>query len=142
MNPEPIAVRVSPASRPVADADLEEISALMQESIATFSAQDFEAHFKLYHFPTVRFSGGQVFYFPALADLPRSVLATELPPDYAASQWASLEIVQSGPGKVHLATVFQRVRKDGSEIGRHSSLYILEKVGGRWGIRARSSFAD
>jgi hypothetical protein len=34
-----------------------------------------------------------------------------------------------------------RYRKDGSELSRFDSLYIVEFKNGRWGLTARSSFA-
>jgi hypothetical protein len=42
---------------------------------------------------------------------------------------------------VHLVNVFRRFRKDNSIIADETSLYIMEEVNGRWGIRGRSSFA-
>jgi hypothetical protein len=42
---------------------------------------------------------------------------------------------------VHVATRFSRHRADGSVYESFQSLYVIEKVDGRWGVRARSSFA-
>jgi len=49
--------------------------------------------------------------------------------------------VQADKEKVHVAVAFNRYRKDNSLITPEDSLYILEKVSGRWGVRGRSSFA-
>jgi hypothetical protein len=131
----------SPTSGAVSAGDQKAIRDLLDKFIVTFSAQDFDAHFKLYHFPTVRIASGKVVVFQKVEEIPKNFLTTGLTPDYAKSEWTQLEIVQAGPNKVHIATVFRRLRKDGSEIERYPSLYILEKVDGRWGVRGRSSFA-
>ena len=57
------------------------------------------------------------------------------------SIWKTRRIVEADPGKVHVATTFDRLTKDDKLINTETSLYILEKIDGRWGIRGRSSFA-
>jgi hypothetical protein len=49
--------------------------------------------------------------------------------------------VQSSADKVHITVAFSRYHKDGTKYASYPSLYIVERVDGRWGIRARSSFA-
>ena len=46
------------------------------------------------------------------------------------------------PRKVHVATTFDRFTKDKKLIATETSLYILEKIDGRWGIRGRSSLRE
>jgi hypothetical protein len=57
------------------------------------------------------------------------------------SKWDSLQIVQSSPNKVHIAVEFSRYHADGTKYASYPSLYVVEQVDGRWGVRARSSFA-
>jgi hypothetical protein len=42
---------------------------------------------------------------------------------------------------VHIAVVFARFHENGERYATYPSLYVVERVGDRWGIRARSSFA-
>ena len=56
------------------------------------------------------------------------------------SIWVHRKIVSLSETKVHVDTQFRRVRKDGTEIKTASSLYVLIKKDGRWGIKLRSSF--
>ena len=60
---------------------------------------------------------------------------------WARSQWEERTPIHVGSDKVHLAVEFSRWRKDGSELSRHKSLYVVTRQQGRWGIQARSSFA-
>jgi hypothetical protein len=55
--------------------------------------------------------------------------------------WTRRDIVQADDTKVHVATTFVRLRKDGSEIASYDSLYVMTFQDGRWGIKGRSSFA-
>ena len=43
--------------------------------------------------------------------------------------------------QVHFDTRFTRYRKDGSVIGGFNSIYVVTCEDGRWGVKARSSYA-
>jgi hypothetical protein len=51
------------------------------------------------------------------------------------------KITAADPGKVYVETSFDRFAKDGKTIAAGHSLYVLEMIDGRWGIRGRKSFA-
>ena len=51
-------------------------------------------------------------------------------------------VIAAGATKVHLDVQFTRYRVDNSVIGSFRSLWIVTKDDGRWGVAARSSFAD
>jgi hypothetical protein len=126
----------------VSDSDRKAIFELFTEFAKTFSAHDFDAHFKLYHFPIVRVTGSKLTVYPTLSDVPKDILMRGIPADYARSEWTSLEIIQGSPTKVHVIATFDRVRKDGTAIGNYPSLYIVEKINGVWGVTVRSNFTD
>jgi hypothetical protein len=42
---------------------------------------------------------------------------------------------------VHVDVLFSRYRADGLAIGSYRSIYVIVRLGGRWGIQARSSYA-
>lgn len=121
--------------------DEQQVLALLDEFIETFSRRDLDAHLKTYLFPHVRIASGKVLVFAKAEDVPRDFLETGLTRDYDHSEWISREIVQSSAEKVHVATKFRRLRHDGSTIADYQSLYILEKSAGEWRVRGRSSFA-
>jgi hypothetical protein len=58
------------------------------------------------------------------------------------SRWDERSVIHAGVDKVHFAVVFSRWRADGSLMGRYQSIYVVTRVGGKWGIQARSSFAQ
>jgi hypothetical protein len=57
------------------------------------------------------------------------------------SAWKSIELIQADPTKVHFKVAFTRFNAQGEPNATFNSLYILQNIDGRWGIRARSSFA-
>lgn len=122
-------------------AEEQQIMAMLDEFIETFSRRDLDAHLKTYLFPHVRFSSGKVLVFEKAEDVPRDFLETGITPDYDHSEWLSREIVQSSAAKVHVIVEFRRLRRDGSKIADFQSLYIIEKAAGKWRVRGRSSFA-
>ena len=61
--------------------------------------------------------------------------------NWSRSQWDSVEAIQADDTKVHFKVVFTRFNTAGEPYVTYHSLYILQNIDGRWGIRARSSFA-
>jgi hypothetical protein len=57
------------------------------------------------------------------------------------STWDEMTVIQASADKVHITVTFSRFNAAGAKISAFDSLYIVENIGGRWGIRARSSFA-
>ena len=98
-------------------------------------------HLQTYIFPHVRIAGGPVTVIPNADSLPVNYWKARMPADWDHSEWVTRKIIQAGPKKVHVAVVFRRFRKDDSVIADEPSLYILEKINGKWGIRGRSSYA-
>ncbi|MBU6318170.1 MAG: hypothetical protein KGS00_00835 [Alphaproteobacteria bacterium] len=107
----------------------------------TFNSKDAEVFGSVFHFPSVRIASGNVLILKSPADLEASFVRLA-ETGWDRSEWASREVVQCGPTKAHMLTTFVRYRADGSEISRFDSLYIVEYKNGRWGLTARSSFAN
>lgn len=106
----------------------------------TFNSRSAEAWGASLHFPHVRIASGKVRVLASAAELDESfdrLIAT----GWDHSGWAARRVVQCGATKAHMLTTFVRYRKDGSELSRFDSLYIVEFKDGFWGISARSSFA-
>lgn len=98
-------------------------------------------HLKTYIFPHVRIASGTITVIPNADSLPVSYWKARMPANWDHSKWVTRKIVQAGLKKVHVAVVFRRFRKDNSVIADEASLYILEKINDKWGIRGRSSYA-
>ena len=116
---------------------------VMDAFMKAFNAKDSAAWADTLLYPHVRFAGGKVVTFPdraafIAANHIEALIAGE---GWDHSKWDALQIVQSSPTKVHIAVEFSRYHKDGTRYASYPSLYIVEQVDGKWGIRARSSFA-
>ena len=59
----------------------------------------------------------------------------------AGSRWNRRRPVHVAADKVHFDARFSRHRADGSLIAACDSLWMVPRIGGRRGIRARSGFA-
>jgi hypothetical protein len=114
--------------------------AVTDQFMTTFNSKNAEEWVKVFHLPSVRIASGNVRLITSAEDLAPGFdrLVAE---GWDRSDWASRRVVQCGPEKAHMLTTFVRYRKDGSELSRFDSLYIVEFKNGRWGLTARSSFA-
>lgn len=128
----------------IATQDSIEIFAVLDSFIVNFR-QPLEVylprHLQTYLFPHVRVASGKISIIPNADSMPVAYWQARMPADWDHSEWVSRTIVQASSVKVHLVNVFRRFRKDNSVITDETSLYIMEKVNGKWGIRGRSSFA-
>ena len=116
---------------------------VMDNFLTAFNARDEQAWANTLHFPHVRLASGQVTVYSTAAEF---VAAMDLESfaestGWDHSVWDTLEVVQVSPQKVHIAVTFSRYTAVGDKMASYRSLYVIEKVNGRWGVRARSSFA-
>jgi hypothetical protein len=114
----------------------------MDEFMTAFNSRDPRAWAATLNYPHVRFASNQVRSYATPdefardnADYPKRLA----PWDH--SRWESMQVIQSGPDKVHFAVSFLRYDASNREIGRFPSLYIVTLKDGHWGVQARSSFA-
>jgi len=119
------------------------VLAAMDAFMTAFNARDEAAWVDTLHYPHVRIASGRVAVY---ADRAAMLDATDFAAfaeenDWDHSAWDDLRVIQSSPEKVHVAVNFTRYDAEGGVIGTYASLYVLEKLDGRWGVRARSSFA-
>jgi len=117
--------------------------AVMDEFMVQFNARDESRWADTLLFPHIRIAGGSVVVTPDKASF---VAATDLDEfarlnNWDHSEWDAVEVMQAGPDKVHFKVTFSRFNPDGARYVTYDSLYIVQRAEGRWGIRARSSFA-
>ena len=117
--------------------------AVMTEFMSAFNARDTARWAETLHFPHVRFASNGVQVsetkqsFVARADIETLAKNSE----WHHSQWDAIEVIHAAPDKVHFKVKFSRFNAEGERYVTYDSLYILQNIEGRWGIRARSSFA-
>lgn len=117
--------------------------AAMDAFMKAFNAGDLEAWADSLQFPHVRLASGRVDYYADRKAFIEAMSKSSLVSSegWHHSTWDARDIVHSTADKVHIATTFSRYRENGERYATHQSLYIVERVDGRWGVRARSSFA-
>lgn len=116
---------------------------VMEAFLLAFNARDEAAWADTLQFPHVRMASGGVVVYPdraAFLDaMDLTAFAEQTGWDY--STWDDMQIIHASPDKVHIAVMFTRYDPKGSELASYESLYVVEQADGRWGVRARSSFA-
>jgi hypothetical protein len=113
--------------------------------LATFNACDAPGHAATLLYPHVRFAGRGKTEWASEADAAREMAVSmkllRERAEWDHSAWDHRNVIHAGTDKVHLDMQFTRYRADGSVIGVYPAVYVIERVDGAWGIRARSSFA-
>ncbi len=116
---------------------------VMDQFMDAFNARQAAAWADTLLFPHVRIAGGDVVVHRDRAEfISRTDFAAFAQQhNWQHSAWDNVEVMQAGPDKVHFRVVFSRFGPQGERNATYRSLYVLQRVNGRWGIRARSSFA-
>jgi hypothetical protein len=116
---------------------------VLDRFLDAFNARDAAALCRTWHYPHVRFTGGEVETW----ETPRDCVARHDFVAFAAetgrdrSGWDRRTVVQAYPDKVHVAVIFSEYDAAGRRLAQIDALYIVTRVDGRWGLRARSRFA-
>ena len=140
-------IRVSPGLGVLTSAQKNAIAAaseVMREFMLTFNAQDPDRWAQTLLFPHVRISSGGLVVHPSREQFTAQMDFRAFARNYnwQRSAWDRLEVIQVGANKVHIAVQFTRYDAAQTPQASFDSLYILQRdAAGRWGIRARSSFA-
>ncbi len=114
----------------------------MDEFMLGFNAKDMDAWAASLNYPHVRFASGTVTVWNTADEFKqRNPFANLASAGWDHSHWLTRDVTLVSPGKVHIATVFQRFNSANQVIGTYESLYIITEVDGHWGTQARSSLA-
>ena len=110
---------------------------------AAFNARDTEAQLAEMHFPHLRLAKNRFQWWETTGDF--KATQDEVTKRLEEEEWhhtASLSInpVQVGVDKVHLAIRQSRQHEDGTEYNGFDTLWIFTKLKDRWGVQFRSSF--
>lgn len=114
--------------------------AVLDRHMAALNDRSEEGLAATLHFPHYRLSSGrmQVWDGPGRYQADFMARAGE---GWARSRWTRREPIAVSPDKVHLDVEFERLRADGSGLGRFRSIWVVALKDGRWGAQLRSSFA-
>ncbi len=116
--------------------------AVLDDYLAAVNAVDEKAAEATFHFPHIRISNEKVVIYQGAGEDPLARFRTFAAQDgWHHSAWDERRMLHTGENKVHLEVRFTRYREDNSVIGAYTSIYVVTRVAGRWGIQARSTFA-
>jgi hypothetical protein len=127
------------SSDPASD-DIAQALAVLDEHMAALNAEDSARLTATLHFPHYRLAGGKM----QIWETPDSYHADfykRVGPDWHHTYWDFRNVIAAGPDKIHFDVQFTRYRADNSVLGCHRSLWIVAKLGGRWAVQARSTYA-
>ncbi len=117
--------------------------AVVDEYMSSFNARDPEAWAATLHYPHIRLAGDDLVVTETAEDM-------ALQMDFAAfaerfswhrSAWDDVRAIQVGAQAVNVALTFSRFDDQDQVLSTFDTLYLVTLEEGRWGIRARSSFA-
>jgi hypothetical protein len=122
------------------EADIAQAMAVLDEHMAALNAQNDSRLFATLHFPHYRLAGGRM----QVWESPDSYLAdfhARVGTGWHHTLWDFHNVIVGSPEKIHFDVQFTRYRADDSIIGSYRSLWIVAKLGGRWAVQARSTYA-
>ncbi|MCP3984706.1 MAG: hypothetical protein GY723_09975 [bacterium] len=93
------------------------------------------------NFPHVRIASGSVRVIEAPEEFNTPFAALKSVEGWHHSTLDRTEVIHEGADKVHFDVAFSRFLEDGSRYATHRAIWVVTRVGGHWGIQARSSFA-
>ena len=115
---------------------------ILDEYLDAFNAGDAKRWANILHYPHVRIAGDRVRVWDTpeafAKDNDMSRLAQKI--NWGYNKWDWRELVQFGPDKMHYLLQFSRYTVNDSFISSFESLYIITRIGGRWGVQGRSSY--
>lgn len=107
----------------------------------SFNARDNDGVRAALNFPHVRIASGRVTVAANASEFEVPFDALVRAEGWRRSTLDRAEVVHQGPDKVHFDVGFSRYREDGSRYARYTSLWVVTRQRGHWGVQARSSYA-
>ena len=119
---------------------ISEATAVASRFIEVFNARDMQANRDVLNYPSVMLVAGQFMTWDRPEDysIPWDRLTESQ--GWHHSTMDSIDVVQAGDDKVHLAVTFSRYDEDGVKYATHHGLWVITCVDGHWGIQCRSNF--
>jgi hypothetical protein len=132
----------APYLKPLAVMEAEARAILVaKEFVAAFHAGDIPRSEAVLHFPHYRFASGKVTIMQAPGQQPPGAMKLENG-KWKYSIMERWDAIQSDEKKVHLAVRYSRYDTSDALLGVYNAIWIVTFEDDKWGIRARSSFAQ
>lgn len=126
-------------AQPIAAAAVAQVEAYME----AFNARDPEAWAATLHYPHLRIASGEVQVWESAEELAAGMDFDAFAERFGwhHSAWDQVDPVQVAEGAANVALTFSRYNDRDEVLATFHTLYLVTRENGRWGIRARSSFA-
>jgi len=116
---------------------------ILDEYTEAFNTGDVNRWSIILHYPHVRIAGNRVRVWETQEEFAKdndmSRLVEKI--NWGYNKWDWRELVQFGPEKMHYLVQYSRYTVNDAFIASFESLYIITRIGGRWGVQGRSSYA-
>lgn len=116
---------------------------ILDEYLEAFNSGDVHKWSAILHYPHVRIAGDRVLVWNNAEDFAKdndmSLLSKRI--NWGHNEWDWKHLIQFGPGKMHFAVQVSRYTVTNTFISSFESLYIVTRIGKRWGVQGRSSYA-
>ncbi|MFP8881078.1 MAG: hypothetical protein VCE43_17325 [Myxococcota bacterium] len=106
-----------------------------------FNAENDSLMHEAINFPHVRIASGTVRVFEGPQNFNTPFETLKRIEGWHHSTLDRADVIHEGPDKVHFDVCFSRFQEGGSRYATHQAIWVVTRLGGHWGIQARSSFA-
>ena len=131
-----------PVEGAVADASRRAAVDRVEAYLDAVNRRDVEAFAATLHYPHYRVARGGIQVWEQTRDLTSTMRFDRLASSgWNRSEWDAIDPVQVSGDGVNVALGLSRYDADGAQIAQFHTLYLVTRQDGRWGIKARSSFA-
>ena len=113
---------------------------IMQDYLDALNQRDSAALVSNMHFPHYRLSEGNLKTWATTEDYFADFIK-RAGDNWHHTRWGELEVLQHSADKVHFHVRVDRFDADDQLIVSFVSLWVIARIGGRWGAQLRSSFA-
>lgn len=113
-------------------------AACLDRFTAAFNERNFGAMDLELHFPHVMLSGSNCVLWERPGQHPADLFPALERTGWAYTQYEEKTPILAGADKVHFAVRYTRRDKAGNLVSEHRNLWIVTRVGEKWGIAVRS----
>jgi hypothetical protein len=116
---------------------------ILDEYLEALNTGDAHRWAKTPHYPHVRIAGDTIRVWDSPEAFAKDNDLTRLVEkiNWGYNKWDWRELVQFGPSKMHYLVQFSRYTVNDALISYFESLYIITRIGARWAVQGRSSYA-
>ncbi len=115
---------------------------VLNEYMAALNTGDAKKWAEVLHYPHVRIAGERILTWNTPDEFVQANSLDRLARriNWGHNKWDWRHLVQFGPMKMHFAVQLSRYTVQNELISSFESLYIITRIGQRWGVQGRSSY--